>query len=406
MRLMQFLIGALVLAHAACGHGQDLSLESLLRTNSHSLEVASGSLTGDGFKLIMDAAADAQFVAIAEEHNLDELNEFATLLFAELSQSFGFRYLALEQGSVIASWLGDADRRGDLAAIAELVAKYPNAPTFATDSEMRLIAAVGATSSAPTNPVWGVDQELSALHILERLTELAPDAAAAARVEALAAEARMYELDRFSDTHFLAEVATPEDFADLPELLHAATGSEAAQLIAALQRTSRIYHNHFLSRQGEATSYENAREREQSMKLRFMEQYRLAQKAGDPLPRVLAKLGHWHIFRGIYRSDVPTFGNFLSEFALSNGMTTFILSTCVVDSPEAWRNSGGELAAVAGESAYTVIDLRPLRGYAHQGMIPDLSDGWKRLLFRADALLVIRGGKTGSYNIVGGGAEG
>jgi len=406
MRSMPFFLGALILVHAAGARGQDLTLESLLRANSHPLEIASGSLSGDGFKLIMDAAADAQFVAIAEEHNVAELNEFATVLFTGLSRSFGFRYLALEQGSVITSWLGDAERRGDLAAIAALVRKYPVAPTFATDGEMRLIAAVGATSPAPTNPIWGVDQEFGALHILDRLAELAPDAAAAARVEAVAAEARVYEFDRSSDTHYLSEVATPEDFADLPEFFHAAAGSEAAQLIAALQRTSRIYHNNFLSRQGQATSYENGREREQSMKLRFMEQYRLAQAAGDPLPRVLAKLGHWHIFRGIYRSDVPTFGNFLSGFAQSNGMTTFILSTCVVDSPEAWRNTGGTLAAVAGGSAYTVIDLRPLRPYAHQGMIPDLDDGWKRLLFRADALLVIRGGKTGSYSIVGGGAGG
>lgn len=75
------------------------------------------------------------------------------------------------------------------------------------------------------------------------------------------------------------------------------------------------------------TAYENSREREHSMKRVFMERYREAQEAGDHLPRVIAKMGHWHLFRGIYRGNVPTFGNFLSEFAISNGMDSFLIST-------------------------------------------------------------------------------
>jgi len=383
-------------------YGQEMSLDSLLRTNSYEMSIESGVPTGDGFEFIMDAVRDAQFLAIAEEHNVGALNDLTALLFKEMHQSEGFNYLALEQGSVIASWLGDEERRGDLEAISYLVGNYPNAPTFATDEELKMIASVGAISGAASNPIWGVDQELGAIHILDRLAELAPNSEAASKVKGLVTEARKYELDRFGETHYISQILKPEDLADLPVLFQAAGGNEVGQLISALQRSNRIYHNFNQARQGLATGYESAREREESMKLRFLEQYRMAQAAGDSVPRVLAKLGHWHIFRGIYKSNVTTFGNFLSEFSLSNGMKTFILSTYVIDSPESWRNTGGVIAEAARSTAFTVFDFRELRRYAHQNKIANLTDDWKRLLFQADAALIIRGGRTGSYTVVGG----
>ncbi len=382
------------------GRGQEHTFASLLQANSHEVTMDSGVLAGDGFDLLLDAAQGTQFFAIAEEHNEAALNELATILFAELQRQEGYQYLALEQGSVITSWLGGEKCRGNIDAITDLIGAYPHAPTFATDEELDLIATVGKTSAAKPNPIWGIDQELGALHILERLAVLAPNQAAADIVNELAVEARKHELDRFGEIHYMSQVLVPADLSELPDLFRAASGDEAGLLIEALQRSSRIYYNHTMSRQGQLTAYENAREREHSMKLRFMEQYRTAQAAGDPLPRVLAKMGHWHILRGIYRSNMPTFGNFLSEFSISNELDTFVLSTYVIDSEESWRNTGGVLADVALEGVFTVIDLRPLRPYAHQNKITDLSDYWHGLLFKADAVLIIRGGHTGGYSIV------
>ena len=391
-----------VLLSAGPTSGQELPLDSLLRAHSYELSIDADRPTGPGLAFLLEATREAQFFAVAEEHNLRELNQLTAVLFRELHREHGFRYIALEQGSVIAAWLGSPERRGDMNAIASLVGRYPQAPTFATDEELQMIASVGKSSSATMNPIWGVDQELGALHILERLALLAPADDARTRLEALAAKAREYEMDRFGDTHYLAEVATPDDFADLPVLCPAEPGSEADLLIQALQRTNRIYYNFTLSRRGEPTAYENGREREESMKLRFMEQYRRAQVSGDTLPRVLAKLGHWHLFRGIYRANVPTFGNFLSEFALSNGLGFFLLSTYVVESPEAWRNTSGPIADAVGASQFTVIDFRPLRPYAHQNKIEGLSDAFRQRLFQVDAALVIRGGTTGGYSVARG----
>jgi hypothetical protein len=390
---------------AGTAFGQQRSLDSLLIAHSYEISVDSGRVTGPGLDVILKAAHDAQFFGLAEEHNLRELNELTPLLFDALHRSHGFSYIALEQGSVITSWLGSPEHRGNLGSITGLIGRYPHAPTFATDEELEMMATIGGISSATGNPIWGVDQELGAFHILDRLAELAPNDSARDQVEKLAKVAHKYESTRSGGTHYLAAIANPDDFRDLSMLFEAGPGSEALVLIEALQRTSRIYHNFSLSRQGQPTGYENGREREESMKLRFMEQYRSAQAAGDTLPRVVAKLGHWHLYRGIYRANVPTFGNFLSEFALSNDMSSFMLATFVVESPEDWRNTKGPLANISSQSPFTVVDFRPLRPLAHQNVITGLSDAFRRLLFQADGALVIRGGRTGGYNIVRSGSN-
>jgi hypothetical protein len=97
-------------------------------------------------------------------------------------------------------WLTDDDRRGRLDAIADLVARYPHAPTFATDQELEMIARVGNISDAEFGPVWGIDQEFGALHILERLQELALNDAARDTVGNLIRVARRYDGDRTGDT--------------------------------------------------------------------------------------------------------------------------------------------------------------------------------------------------------------
>ncbi|TFH36247.1 MAG: hypothetical protein E4G95_05955 [Bacteroidia bacterium] len=380
---------------------QTFSFDSLLVANRYEINLEEGRYSGSGLKFLAEKAAESQFFCICEEHNVRELNDLSSFLFNEYHNLYKYNYLVLEQGVAISSLYGATENRGDPAAIADIARRYPQSPTFATDEELGLIATVGRISTSTINPVWGVDQDLGALHILERLTELAPDKKAYDKAKSLADMARRYEMDRINgDTLFLAMKATPELFDELPELFNPKAGSEEAMLIEALERTTRIYYNNYLGRTGQLTLYESSREREHSMKLRFMESYRKAQSSGETLPIVMVKMGHYHLFRGIYRLNVPTFGNFLSEFAVSNGMSSFVISSYVIEGPEEWRNSGGVLAEVAGDAAFTLIDFRPLRAYANQNKIDKLSDGWKSLIFSTDAALIIRGGQTGSYEIV------
>jgi len=208
-------------------------------------------------------------------------------------------------------------------------------------------------------------------------------------------------MDRINgDTLFMTMVATPNLFNELHDFFNPAVSSEEANLLEALERSTRIYYNNYLGRQGKLTLYESARERENSMKLRFMEYYKKAQTTGETTIRAYAKMGHYHLLRGIYKLNVPTFGNFLSEFAISNQMNCFVLSSYVISGPENWRNISGPLADAASNASFTIYDLRPLRAYASQNKIAELEDYYKNLIFTADAVLIIRDGQTGSYETV------
>lgn len=374
---------------------QGIDVDSLLRAHAIPLTLDVDAASGPGYELLLDAAAEAQFFIIAEEHNLAELNRLSAHLFRDLNNRYGFRYLTLESGGVVTRWIDEAARSGGLEAVAAIVDRYPMAPTFATDEELQLMAVARELSDTPVQAVWGVDQELGALHILERLAMLAPSAAIRAELERLADEARPHEETRTGDVHYLYEIADPAAYARLAQAWDPPAGTEAARLMAALQRTVRIY----TGRKDALGVYPSEALRERSMKQQFTELYRAARDAGDQRPRSLVKMGHWHTYRGIFRSDVPTFGNFLSELATFNGMESFVLSTHVVGSPDAWRNTRGLLADVGDPDRILVIDLRPLRPLVRAGRVDGLSDGTRELFFRSDALLIIGGGKTGSYSI-------
>lgn len=55
----------------------------------------------------------------------------------------------------------------------EFARKYTNAPTFITDQELPMITDAGQISNAKTYRIWGLSQEFGALHILDKLKELA-----------------------------------------------------------------------------------------------------------------------------------------------------------------------------------------------------------------------------------------
>lgn len=372
-------------------------LDSLLAANAEPLELRGSQAMGPGFDLLVRSAMDAQFFLIGEEHNLRELNKLTVALFDTLQARYGYQFLVLEQGNIIASWLDDAARHGGRDSVDAIVRAYPHAPTFATDEELELITHVRRRSIAPGPAVWGVDQELAAMHLLERLAALSPSSEARDELRRLAEEARPHEETRTGEVHYLFEVADWSEYEAPLEITGPLEGAEERRIMDNLQRTVRIY----TGRRDPLGAFESGREREASMRARFMEHYRMAERGGG-LPRAIVKMGHWHTFRGIFRADVPTFGNFLTEFAASNGFGAVMVATYVVNGPEAWRNSGGVMARVADPDGITVIDLRPLRPLAHQGRIADLNEVWRDLIFQADLLLIIGGGRTGSYGVAHG----
>ena len=136
-----------VLTQAQESVEKKIPLDSLLHVNSYELILENDHIRGSGFEMLVDAVRQAQFFAIAEEHNLAELNKLTSVLFQRLHHKYGFNYIALEQGSVITSWLGSSNRRGNYKTSTELIRQYPHALTFATDEELKMIVDVGRISS-------------------------------------------------------------------------------------------------------------------------------------------------------------------------------------------------------------------------------------------------------------------
>lgn len=383
--------------------GQSTLLDSLLAANAHTFTVADGRLAGPGLEFFLRATGDAQFVALAEPHNVKEVPEIFTMMFQALHETHGYNYAALESGPVMTRMLSSGATRGDRAAAMALARRYPNGLAFVTEQEIRMIADVGGISTA-AEPVWGVDQAFGGLHILERLLALAPNEEVRSRVAAMVEHARRYDGARFteSEDRYISYQARPADLAALSVWYDPSPGSEAAFLIHTLQRSNRIYRNNRLAGQGQATGYESNREREENMKELFVDAYRRAQDAGDSLPKVLLKLGHYHLYRGRFRSNVYTLGNFVSEFAKSNGMQSFSMTTQLINEPGVFWTLGDyeeykPVADVGDAHRWTIVDLRPLRGYAHAGHLEGLHPDLEQWIFAFDAVLLIGGGSPGTF---------
>jgi hypothetical protein len=158
---------ALLLATAALA--DEPTLTSLSEANRYALTLDRNSISGPGVDFLLRSAAAAQFVAIAEEHNVAELAQFTSALFRLLHEREGFNYFADEQDPWMCHAVSRSPTRGNFERIAALHRKYPNAFTFQGDEEMAMLADIGRLSTAKSDPIWGLDQVFGALHILESL---------------------------------------------------------------------------------------------------------------------------------------------------------------------------------------------------------------------------------------------
>jgi hypothetical protein len=384
---------------------QTETLDSLIKANSYPLSLSGGRLEGDGMDFLMRASADAQFFTIGEEHNVQGIPQLTALLFTALHDRYHYNYLALEQDPLICRMVSARPLAGHLNAIVALAHRYPNGFTFNSDQELQMISQVGALPGSKADRIWGLDQVFGALHVLERLLKFAPSHEARHRTLKLIEDARKYDSVRFTPgRHYMGEAPKPDDFFKLTEIYKPRSGSEAEFLIAQLLLSARVYQNYQNGTQGKVPgSFENGREREENMKDLFMLNYRRAQAAGDKLPKALLKFGHWHLYRGLYKANVPTLGNFVSEFAKSNGMKSFQLATYLNNKAGGFRALPDDswlkpLAEATPKDQWVIIDLRPLRDYTRvKGF--EINPELKELILGFDAALMMGGESPGTFRL-------
>lgn len=393
------------IGNAGIPPAQSALLARLLEENRYVLTMKDGVLSGPGAEFLLKAAAQTQFFAIGEEHNVAEIPQFTTALFRALHERHGYNYLALEQDPVTCRSISQRPARGSLDAVSEWARRYPNGFTFHTDQELEMIATAGRISTARFDPVWGLDQVFGVLHVLEMLLPAAPSEEARESTRKLIEQARKDDSVRFTGGHhYMADGEKPPGFFELERIYHPAKNSEAEFEIRQLLLSNEIYSLYHAGVAGKIPGFfENGIVRENNMRMLFSANYRKAQASAESLPKVVLKFGHWHLYRGFFKADVPTLGNFVSELATSNGLNSFQLYTMVQNPPGGFRAVGGiswvkPLADAAARNEWTVVDLRPLRSYVHAGKItvePEL----RQVLFGFDAAILLGGAKAGTTTL-------
>jgi len=127
--------------------------------------------------------------------------------------------------------------------------------------------------------------------------------------------------------------------------------------------------------------YDNARRRERLMKTRFAAEYARAAKTAAAPPRVLLKFGAFHTYRGLNPVRGSGIGNYVAEFAESQGAQSLHVRVIAVKgsspihprvgAPAVPRQFNIEnnprsyypplLVSNRLQSEWTLFDLRPLR---------------------------------------------
>ncbi|MGH7459783.1 MAG: hypothetical protein ACREMA_01985 [Longimicrobiales bacterium] len=379
--------------------------DSLLQANRYAITLQNGRLAGPGAEFLAREVRGTQFVLLGEPHNNRDVPAFTTALFRMLAEQQNYNYFAIESGSAMVTPLGLPPRAGNIDSVRAYVRRYPNGLQFASDQELDMIATIGGLSKARSTRVWGVDQEFGGLHALERLVTLAQTAEARALAQRVTTRASEYDAKRYptGNVRYISRMAKAADFDSLAQFFRAEPGTEAAHLINALQTSHRIYQNNIFSRE-RISGYESNREREELMKTRFLEFYREAQTRGDTWPRVLVKLGHWHIVRGPNWGSVFSLGDFLTNVARHNDTKTLSIAMYL-------NNAQGEYGAMhtypdyaylsraAGTSGWVLIDLRPLRRFVHSNRV-SLNAEQARIVHGFDIALMLSGTEPANTTVI------
>ena len=378
------------------------ALADALRQRSYPVVLHAGKLTGPGMELLVRKSDEAQFVLFGEEHYVKEFPEFLSALFVFLHEKRNFNYLALESDPVSSHVGSLPPLRGNLKVLGEYARRYPNAFTFPTDQELQLIATAGKVSTGRVDPVWGLDQSFGVLHALDRLGMLAA-ARATPKFHELHKQAETQDLKRPNDNQRdYMETVSLSDLEGLRDQIAAPEGSEARFILDNLVSSSEIYGYYRRAQTGELTGYANGFEREQLMKRLFLREYRAAEAQGERHPKVLVKMGHWHIYRGVGPSHLQTLGNFATEFAFANGSDALTVAVFLRGSWRDVRHQEGmvPIAMATDPAAWTVLDFSALRPAVRAGRFGALDAHLLSYVYGFDAALVIGNATQGTESFL------
>ncbi|HMQ61393.1 MAG TPA: hypothetical protein PKE06_12045 [Flavilitoribacter sp.] len=387
---------------------QDSLLVEAMQKNARTFKLTTEGLAGDGLDFFLAEGQKARFFLIGEDHGMAENPQFTAALFRHF-KTIGYRYFATETGPYTAEMVQKMAGSPDWKARFEAhFRQYPwSIPFYNWQEECEIPRAVLEGADGSRALLWGLDQEFAAsfrMFFKKLETEAAtPESKAVAGEYYRLAEKAYAESfgARDPSKSFLA-IVKPDDFDRLRKTFE---GRQAAlDLIRELDESVQIYQLWYRSE-----GYASNRQRAEMMKRHFTAYYSAAKEKGED-PRVMFKLGANHVYRGLNALNVPDIGNFISELAAQSGQTSFHLYTLgrkgtqngftpfsrSDDDKHQPYDAGQYLDKVdfstvlkaTPETAWSVIDLRPLRKALFNKTIKNVDPGLERIIYSYDAILV------------------
>ena len=402
---------------------QDSAFVRAIRSASSQFTITNGRMTGAGADALARVAREHQFIMVGEDHGIREVPEFVTALW-DLARPAGYRHFAVEIGPITGRRLEGMLRSGNGPSnVNDFLGRYMQyaLPFFFWKEETQMLNSVVASMPANRDVVWGLDQEfmMSPTYLLERLAEIAPSQSARAVASRFSESSAKGDKDLIANANIggvWMVASTDADLAALKAAFNAKPGSEAARIIDELSVSRDIY-----GKFNKGKGYESNQQRADLMKAHFMEFYRAAQTRGEQSPKVIAKFGANHVFRGPSITNSYELGTFLPEFAVTNRSKAFgILVVVAKGTWNAYRPFGSKeedktqkydplttpeykifdlksVLEATGDSTWTFVDLRSIRAMAGRGGLRNIDPTALRLLNSFDAVVVVPEGHASVY---------
>lgn len=358
-------------------------------------------LAGPGAEHLRRETGKAQYVLFGEDHHDHDTPRLATAVYRMLREAHGYDVLVVEQDPLAIEAINQPPLRGDLKQIAALARRYPAHVGFASDQDLAFLA-----DASRQGPVWGVEQAQGATRYLEELEALAGSEPLKAQVAALLQEARAKERRETQGVFIHDDPTTLPRLEQLQAAYGAAPGSRAAELLAALVETARIYSYNRRGMAGEYVGLYNNTEREALFKRHFIRRYKATARGAEPL-KAMFKFGSWHMYRGKSPGQAYTIGNFAHEHAIWNGLEAYGIYVIALGGHAAWADVPAwlrPLLPAEPPKGPLLIDLRPLKPYgrplreavaeADQWQLRDLLQGF-------DAIVILPHSRKATWELTG-----
>jgi hypothetical protein len=271
------------------------------------IETKAGGLAGPGAERLREEIADAQFIAVGEDHGFADPPRFAAALAAEVERVKGAPlFLAVEVGPNATALVGDVLRSQGLPGLDRLLEGKPASLPFLSNKEDAELA----LPFARRKRLWGIDQEfVGSMPLLDDLLIGRTDDRGAIRQ---LGEWRDMDLEILRKGKFDQAVMTSTDLSGFENLRPAFLNDAKANMILDdLIGSAKIYRYNDTQRYAE-----NNEQRSRLMQRYFLEQFRAVK---GERPRVLFKMGAYHLGRGTTPTEIYDLGSLLPGLAAANG---------------------------------------------------------------------------------------